>query len=119
MALVKFYSGSASSLSNKAVEDGSIYVTNMSDGKATMTVDIGSQRYVIKPLVDWNEISNKPTTFAPSSHTHVISDITDLKDATATARGLMSATDKKKLDLLTITQLADENNESVFSITIG
>ena len=28
--------------------------------------------------VDWNNIQNKPTTFTPSSHTHEISEITDL-----------------------------------------
>ena len=28
--------------------------------------------------VDWSQVGNKPTTFAPSTHTHAISDITDL-----------------------------------------
>ncbi|MBP1083500.1 hypothetical protein [Bacillus capparidis] len=29
--------------------------------------------------VDWNNVQGKPSTFAPSSHTHPISDITNLQ----------------------------------------
>ena len=31
---------------------------------------------------DWSTITNKPATFAPSAHTHVQADITDLEPAT-------------------------------------
>ena len=30
--------------------------------------------------VDWDAVLNKPTTFPPSAHTHVIADITDYVD---------------------------------------
>ena len=33
-----------------------------------------------KPTYSWSEIISKPTTFTPSSHTHNISNITDLQD---------------------------------------
>ena len=32
--------------------------------------------------VDWSAILNKPATFPPSSHTHVLADITDYTDPT-------------------------------------
>jgi len=32
--------------------------------------------------VDWDAVLNKPTTFPPSAHTHVIADITDYVDPT-------------------------------------
>lgn len=33
--------------------------------------------------VDWTNIDNKPTTFAPAAHTHAISDVTGLASALA------------------------------------
>ena len=44
-----------------------------------------------KPSYSWGEISGKPSTFSPSSHSHAA--------ATGSAAGFMSATDKSKLDL--------------------
>ena len=44
-----------------------------------------------KPSYSWGEISGKPSTFSPSSHSH--------SAATGAAAGFMSATDKSKLDL--------------------
>ena len=44
-----------------------------------------------KPSYSWGEISGKPSTFSPSSHSHAV--------ATGSAAGFMSATDKSKLDL--------------------
>src|SRR5690554_259517 len=32
-------------------------------------------------ITDWDSILGKPSTFAPSAHTHVISDVTDLQNA--------------------------------------
>lgn len=119
MAKVKFYSGSASQLENKPIENGAIYVTETSANKADMSVDIGGKRYNIKPEQTWNDITGKPGNFTPAAHKHVIADVTDLKDATSTAHGLMTAQDKKKLDLLTITQLPNEDGEAVFSLAIG
>lgn len=51
--------------------------------------------------IKWDDIEDKPKTFAPSSHTHTKSDITDFPTynaATPSANGLMSAADKSKLD---------------------
>lgn len=31
--------------------------------------------------IDWDDVLNKPTTFAPSAHTHAISDVTSLQTA--------------------------------------
>ena len=42
------------------------------------------------PTIKWDDIEDKPKTFAPSSHTH--------NAATPSANGLMSAADKSKLD---------------------
>ena len=44
-----------------------------------------------KPSYSWGEITGKPSTFSPSSHSH--------SAATASAAGFMSASDKSKLDL--------------------
>lgn len=35
--------------------------------------------------IDWNDIQNKPSTFPPSAHTHIISDVTGLSDVAAKA----------------------------------
>ena len=43
-----------------------------------------------KPSYTWNEISGKPSTFAPSTHTHT--------NATSDTDGFMSSEDKEKLD---------------------
>ena len=71
-----------------------------------------------KPVYNWNEIESKPATFAPSSHRHPATDITQdasrrmVSDtqitnwnnkastaaATQNSNGLMSAADKNKLD---------------------
>jgi hypothetical protein len=58
--------------------------------------------------VAWADITGKPTTFAPSAHTHATSEVTGLDTAlagkastavaTTGANGLMSSTDKTKLD---------------------
>ena len=55
--------------------------------------------------VDWAGVQNKPTTLAGygitdaiGAHTHVKANITDLANATQTESGLLSNTDKVKLD---------------------
>ena len=50
-----------------------------------------------KNYVD-SELGNQ----AAADHQHIIADITDLKDATPTTHGLMSAADKEKLDEINI-----------------
>ncbi len=46
----------------------------------TMTVHI-SGNAATASSVDWSGVQNKPSTFAPSAHTHTISNITGLQDA--------------------------------------
>jgi hypothetical protein len=41
--------------------------------------------------VDWTELSSKPTTFAPSAHTHAISDVTNLSSTLSDKASLSSA----------------------------
>jgi hypothetical protein len=41
---------------------------------------------------DWGSISNKPSTFPPSTHTHTIADITDLSSVTGTLANLTTTT---------------------------
>jgi hypothetical protein len=42
------------------------------------------------PAGDWSTLTNKPSTFAPSSHTHVA---TDISNSTATGRSVLTAAD--------------------------
>ena len=69
------------------------------DATADPTVDSGSAGYVyeesgpswiknfesesIDAVVDWNDVTNKPATFTPSSHTHTVSEITDFPSPTS------------------------------------
>jgi hypothetical protein len=41
---------------------------------------------------DWGSISNKPSTFPPSTHTHTVADITDLSSVTGTLANLTTTT---------------------------
>lgn len=45
-----------------------------------------------------NAISALSTVYSPLGHSHTVADVTDLKDATTSAHGLMTAADKSKLD---------------------
>lgn len=51
--------------------------------------------------VDWVEVQNKPTTFAPSTHSHSISDVTNLQ-ATLNAKELIIVPYISKPDLVAI-----------------
>jgi len=55
-------------------------------------------------VTTWSEVTEKPTTFAPSAHTHAGADIAL---ATTTDPGALSAADKLKLDNATATALAN------------
>lgn len=48
--------------------------------------------------IDWSDINNKPLTFTPSNHTHNKSEIVDLNLVSSSNNGLMSSTDKNKID---------------------
>ena len=62
-----------------------------------------------KPSYSWSEITSKPSTFTPSTHTH--------SDATTSASGFMSSTDKAKLD--GIASGAEVNQNAFSSVTVG
>lgn len=82
----------------------------------------------------WNDLEDKPTTFPPSEHTHQIADVSGLQDsldskvssvngqtgavtipnASATEAGLMSATDKSKLDGIDTTGSTGDMLKSVY-----
>jgi hypothetical protein len=53
---------------------------------------IGNLRAIppVSAAVDWSSIDNKPSTFPPSTHTHITTDITD---STAFGRSFMKAAD--------------------------
>lgn len=110
--------------------------TNGTNGSFTVTPKSGTAQTVTigKPAtavtadtakaVAWSNVSDKPSTYTPSTHTHTVSQITDFPElstvatsgsyddltdkptipnytnATTTTAGLMSNTDKKNLDNL-------------------
>lgn len=99
--------------SGESVADGNTTYTfaNGADGSFTVTPSDGvAQKVTIgKPStagtadvansIEWNNIQSKPSEFTPSSHTHTISNITDFpSNATQHKDGLMSSSDKIKLD---------------------
>lgn len=99
--------------SGESVADGNTTYTfaNGADGSFTVTPSDGiAQKVTIgKPStagtadvansIEWNNIQSKPSEFIPSSHTHTISNITDFpSNATQYKDGLMSSSDKIKLD---------------------
>lgn len=47
--------------------------------------------------VDWNDIQNKPSTFPPSAHTHIISDVTGLSNVAVKAHTHENKTTLDKL----------------------
>lgn len=83
-------------------------------------------------LIDWNDVNNKPSTFAPSAHGHVIADVTGLQaaldgksatththaDATTSASGFQSAADKTKLNGISTGANKTTNNATNGSISI-
>jgi len=55
----------------------------------------------------WSEVTGKPTTFSPSSHTHDVSDITGLSDAaTTTVSTIRSGTTKANVGLGSVRNVA-------------
>ena len=62
-----------------------------------------------KPSYAWGEITDKPSTFTPSTHTH--------SDATTSAGGFMSSTDKAKLN--GIASGAEINQNAFSNVTVG
>jgi len=43
--------------------------------------DFASAVVAVSPPVDWSSLTGKPSTFAPSAHTHTIAEVTGLTDA--------------------------------------
>lgn len=85
-------------------------------------------------ILDWGNLQNKPGTFPPSAHDHIIADVSGLQTAldgkagiataTAEANGLMSAADKTRLDGLgivsdfNVTELDSDSKAAVASTGI-
>lgn len=57
--------------------------------------------------VDWNDIQNKPSTFPPSAHTHIISDVTGLSDVAVKAHTHENKT--------TLDKFGEVNNKPTFN----
>lgn len=57
--------------------------------------------------VDWNDIQNKPSTFSPSAHTHIISDVTGLSDVAVKAHTHENKT--------TLDKFGEVNNKPTFN----
>jgi hypothetical protein len=67
------------------VEDGSITTEKIADGAVTTEKLAADAKAPLAGTADtanaiaWASVSGKPTTFTPSSHTHDISDVTNLQ----------------------------------------
>lgn len=119
---------------NSIQDTNTVYTFKNGNGSFTVTPSEGSAQTVsigkpatagtadIANSVAWDNVSGKPSTYTPSTHTHTASQITDFPElstvassgsyddltdkptipsytnATTTAAGLMSNTDKQKLD---------------------
>lgn len=57
--------------------------------------------------VDWADITNKPSTFTPSSHGHVIGDITNLSNELAAREPLLPSKAGNALKVLRVNSAAD------------
>jgi hypothetical protein len=80
--------------------------------RASEITDFAERVAEVSPPADWDTLEGKPPTFPPDSHTHSISEVTNLQseldgkagtghthaDATQTTAGFLSPTDKTKLD---------------------
>lgn len=64
-------------LDSKETPQGAQEKANQAETNAKNYTD---QQIAAIPDPDWNDIQNKPSTFPPSTHTHAISDITNLQD---------------------------------------
>lgn len=115
MAKVDFDRGNSNNLSGTSIQDGRFIYTQDTQ---KLYLDDSNNRVELNPNPDWNASSgnayilNKPDIDAMqtaingkanTSHTHTKSDITDLSNATSSVAGLMSSTDKAKLDRINIT----------------
>ena len=116
---------------NSIQDTNTVYTFKNGNGSFTVTPSGGSAQTVSigKPAtagtadtaksVAWDNVSGKPSTYAPSSHTHTVSQITDFPElanvattgsyadltgkptnATTSTAGLMSSADKQNLDNL-------------------
>ncbi len=89
--------------------DGNLHVPATGTTSAGMFLEAGSTAGALSwNFITWADVTSKPTTFAPSAHTHAISDVTNLQTTldgkastavvTTTTNGLMIAADKVKLN---------------------
>jgi hypothetical protein len=50
--------------------------------------------------VDWSAVLNKPSTFTPSTHTHAISDVTNLQNTLDAKQGIVSGVSNTEISYL-------------------
>lgn len=64
---------------------GAVAIDDLTDVTITSAATNNALKYNgtvwVNGFIDWAEITGKPSTFTPSSHTHVIGDVTDLQTA--------------------------------------
>ncbi len=68
-----------------------------------------------KPSYSWSEITGKPSSFAPSSHTHAIADVAGLQD---TLNGKASTNHKQAYTASECTSYADDSNCGVTAAAV-
>lgn len=93
--------------------DGNLHVPATSTTNNGKVLKAGSTAGSLSwGLIDWAEVTGKPSTYAPSAHSHAIADVTGLQTAldgksdtghthaaaTTSVNGFMASTDKSKLD---------------------
>lgn len=93
--------------------DGNLHVPATSTTNNGRVLKAGSTAGSLSwGLIDWAEVTGKPSTFTPSAHSHAIADVTGLQGAldgksdtththaaaTTSANGFMASADKSKLD---------------------
>ena len=98
---VRFFFDSDNSL---PASDGAIIISKRDDQYVDMHVGWDSTDYLLKPACDWEDIENIPANiFSPVTYQN---------------NGLMTSSDKRKIDYLNIVQSNDSiTGEVIFTIT--
>lgn len=71
LAIINNKMNKGSGISYSQILDPPTMVTSVNGQTGDVTITI--------PSTAWNDIANKPTTFTPSTHSHAISDVTNLQ----------------------------------------
>jgi hypothetical protein len=70
-----------------------------------LNIDVQGLQSVVDISLDWNSITGKPETFAPSTHTHAIGDVTGLETSLTTLTNNLAAIDT---DVATLSSRVDD-----------